>query len=336
MEENTSPQEGVRGVLDVNGAASAISDLLARETDNPETEEQPTGPEEGLEASEFVEDVDTTEDPPEIEEDLELAESDDVDLAEEETEEPQKFTVKAAGETHEVTLSELIGGYQRQSDYTKGKQELAESKRLLTEELLQAQQERQRMKTSLDAMAAQLKTSEVQPPDPGLRDIDPQEYLLQRDEWDQHQRKIRAVQTEQKRISDEQNKAHQNALSEMAARENALLLEKIPEWQDNKKREEDTKSMMTYASQTLGYTEEELHQIYDSRLVLALQKLWKYEAAAAPDSKARKKVQKAPKVVKSGQRQSRKQAPKQVQDARRRLKQSGSVNDLAAVLLQMQ
>ena len=48
----------------------------------------------------------------------------------ESTDEPL-FTVKVRGEEQQVTLDELLNGYQRQSDYTKSKQELAAERKQL-------------------------------------------------------------------------------------------------------------------------------------------------------------------------------------------------------------
>ncbi len=336
MAEETSAPEGVRGVLDINGATEAIAEILNRENnDTLEQQEQQEALSEdaGLEEGEF-EDAETDDLADDETEESELADQYEEDVEEDAPIEPRKYTVKAAGETVEVSEAELISGYQRQADYTRSKQEISETRKKLEAELQGATAERQRMQQTLQTVQAQLQSQEVKPPDEELRDLDPTEYLLQKDAYDRHQMKLRAVAGEQKRIADQQQQQYQQALSEMREKENAALLDRIPEWQDNNKRETDTKQMMAYAKDALGYSEDELMQIYDSRLVLALQKLWKYESQAAPDSKARKKVQKAQKVVKSGQRQSRKATPKRVQDARRRLKQSGSVKDLAAVLLQ--
>jgi hypothetical protein len=299
MAEETSAPEGVRGVLDINGATQALTEILNRENDTSEQQEpQQEALEEdaGLEEGEFDD-----ADPEDLydDEDSELADQYDDDGEDDAPIEPRKYTVKAAGETFEVSEDELISGYQRQADYTRSKQEISETRKKLESELQGAQAERQRMSRVLQTVQAQLQSQDVKPPDEELRDLDPTEYLLQKDAYDRHQMKLRAIAGEQKRIADQQQQQYQQALSEMREKENAALLDRIPEWQDNSKRETDTKQMMAYARDKLGYSEDELMQIYDSRLVLALQKLWKYESQAAPDSKARKKVSQAQRVVRN-------------------------------------
>lgn len=334
MAENTNPEGSVRGVLDIEGATTALTEILTRDNGNSEQQEpqqEVLEEDAGLDESEYL-DAETDDLAGDEAEESELADLDDEDYEQEAPIEPRRYQVKAAGETHEVTEEELISGYQRQADYTKGKQELSETRKQLDSELQAAQAERQRMKQTLDAVQAQLQTAGVPAPDEELREIDPTEYLLQKDAYEKHLQKVRAVAVERKRIADQEQQQYEQALEEMRQREEVSLLEKIPEWNDNQKRAEDITGMMSYAQSSLGYTKEELEQIFDSRLVLALQKLYKYESAAAPDSKARKKVSQA-RTIKSGQRQSRKQPPKRVQQARKRLKQSGHVNDLASFLL---
>ncbi len=48
--------------------------------------------------------------------------------ADEDQDESQSYEVTVRGQTSQVTLEELIAGYQRQDDYTRGKQEVAELK----------------------------------------------------------------------------------------------------------------------------------------------------------------------------------------------------------------
>jgi hypothetical protein len=48
-----------------------------------------------------------------------------------ETTEPTRFTVKVRGQEQEVELDELLNGYQRQADYTRGTQELAAERQRL-------------------------------------------------------------------------------------------------------------------------------------------------------------------------------------------------------------
>jgi hypothetical protein len=158
------------------------------------------------------------------------------------------------------------------------------------------------------------------------------EYLLQKEKYDSHQNRLRQAAAEREHMSQRQRAEHEKSLQEMLEAENRKLIERVPAWSNEEVRAADTKKMLTYAQSELGYTADELAQIYDSRLVDALQRLWRYERTAGPNSAARQKLKKAPKVVKSGARRPSKQEPQPMQDARRRLKKSGSVRDAADLL----
>lgn len=318
--------------LDINSATQAITGILDRQEAIPE---EPEVEELEAEAEDFDEEGEydaETEDLPDDEEDSELAESDYDEPEEEVQDQPRTFSVKANGEMLEVTEEELIKGYARQQDYTRSKQQVAETQRQYESQLAEMQRERERMAQTLDALEAN--RNDPVPPDEALRDLDPTEYLLQKEAYEEAQKSQERFRAERQRLAEQQDAEYQQRLKEMLVDENRKLVEKVPDWSDQEKRQTETRQMMAYAKDALGYTEEELGQIFDSRLIHALHKLWKYEEAAKPNSKARRKVKKAPKVVKSGARQPANQEPRRMQQARKRLKQSGSVKDAAALLYQ--
>ena len=96
--------------------------------------------------------------------------------------EPQTFTVKIDGKEVQVQLSELLNGYQRQSDYTKKTMEAAEQRKTADAETQKALQERQEYHSKLQRMAVQLEGAIEQQSQidwPALLESDPVEYLKQ-------------------------------------------------------------------------------------------------------------------------------------------------------------
>ncbi len=110
---------------------------------NPEQTSEPAQPEaEEVEAAVEVEaqaepEAEAEELPTEVEEQYEVEEVE----ATEETKEPS-YRVKVGGEEFEVTLDELRNGYQRQSDYTRKSQSLAEQRKTFDANLQAVQAER--------------------------------------------------------------------------------------------------------------------------------------------------------------------------------------------------
>ena len=73
-------------------------------------------------------------------------------------------------------------------------------------------------------------------------------------------------------MKQEQELESQEALRSQAIEGQKLIDEKIPEWKDNELAKKEAESMMTYAK-GLGFTQEELSQIYDGRLILIKRRL---------------------------------------------------------------
>ena len=120
MEEQTTTPEQGSETLTVNEAANAFEGFLTAAEDSPE---QPEADEtEAEDSSDYEEAVEATEDDVVDAEDVDTDDDNEV----EEEEQPQTFRVKAAGEEKEVTLEELMQGYQLGADYTKKTQEVAE------------------------------------------------------------------------------------------------------------------------------------------------------------------------------------------------------------------
>jgi VIT1/CCC1 family predicted Fe2+/Mn2+ transporter len=115
--------------------------------------------------------------------------------------------------------------------------------------------------------------------------------------------------------------------------EKILMLEKIPEWKDAEVQLEDQKKMVEYG-RSLGFTDEELNMIYDHRALLALYKSWKFDQLMNGD-----KVQAAKSKigsVKSGNRETVRHTRSRKQKAQRaKLKETGKVEDAAALFSQM-
>ena len=125
------------------------------------------------------------------------------DTQEEVNETPGTYTIKVDGKDVEVTLDELQAGYSRQADYTRKSQVLAEQRKQADEELAATQQERQRYLSQLEQFNTQAdsKINELAKTDwTKLKEEDPTEYMLKRDQYRELQDNKRIVEEEQKKI----------------------------------------------------------------------------------------------------------------------------------------
>jgi hypothetical protein len=170
------------------------------ESTNPEqTIEEPVEHEEYETEAELEAEADDAEEYVEDDGDYEVDE-------EEEQPETPRYYVKVDGEEQEVTLDELRNGYQRQADYTRKSQALAEQRKAYEANLQAIQSEREQYSQALEMMAAQQKNelSQYENIDwKALKEDDPMEYMEKRLEYQDARDQLARVQQEQQRVSEQ-------------------------------------------------------------------------------------------------------------------------------------
>lgn len=301
--ENTNPQGSES--LDVNQAASAFEGMMgdSEEADNSQAEGQP----------EYQQ------------------ETDEVEYSEEESEEQPKprYKVKASGEEVEVELDELIKGYQQGTDYTKKSQALAEQRKAIEAErshLEYVKQERQAYAQKLQALDSFL-TQQNQGVDlEVLKETDPIGYAVAVAEQSQREKQLAVVRNEQQRIAQQQQAEQQSQLQAHLRTESEKLVSLIPELA-TPQGDAVRKQIRDYAK-SVGWSDQELSSVYDSRAVMTLYKAMKYEQLQKSKPELNKKLQSAPKMMRSGTSvpQARSSQDKQVMQ---RLRETGKVTDAA-------
>ena len=315
------------GSITVNQAAQSFATMLdSQEGVDTSAEAQP---EEEQSESES-EEMESAEPQDEAEETSEEVEGEEEE-AEEEAPRDEKFVVKVDGKEIEVPKDELIRGYQREADYTRKTQKLAEERKLVESEFQQVRGEREQYAQILGQLQQKLQEFEPQEPDWNRLEVeDPTEYARQ---WTSHQRRQQqkmAVQAEQARLQQLYQVESQKQIQAVLAQETARLKEKIPEWSSPEKAKSEGKALLEYG-QALGFSEQELNGITDSRALLALHKAWKYDQMMSKRPEFQAKIKKAPKMASPGSAGSVGSKSGELNNAKKRLAQSGSVRDAASL-----
>jgi hypothetical protein len=304
--------------LDVGGAANAILGLMGSEEGSEQEQPEPQSESNDSEAeSEEIEAQ--AEDESEVEQ----------DEGEDEQEQP-KYRVKAAGEEREVTLDELIKSYQLGTDYTKKSQAVAEERKAV-------EAERQRIEEARylrDQYAERLQVIEQmlnQQPETEnldyLKETDPIGYAVKVAELSQREKQLAQVRAEQARIADQQQREQQEQLGQVVQAESRKLAEVIPEYADPQKGETLRRELREFGLKA-GFSDQELANVYDSRAVLTLYKAMQYDKLQSAKPGITKKVNEAPKVIKSGVSQPR-DSSDEMKKLKARAKQTGRVADAA-------
>jgi len=300
MEEQiTTPEQGSE-TLTVREAANAFEGFLSPAEDS---QEQPEAVE--AEAEETVSDVEEDTEEVESEDDTEEVEyeaSDEDDDAEEVEEQPQTFRVKAAGEEKDVTLDELMQGYQLGADYTKKTQELAELRKANEAEYKAIQESKQVRDTyaqRLKAIEEFLTQGDSQEDLASLKENDPIGYAVKVAEQTEKKQQLDVIRAEQNRIAQEQQADYAQAMQRYVADEAQKLNKVLPEFSDKVKGEQLRNEIRNYGK-TIGFTDQELAQVYDSRYVVTLHKAMQYDKLQKSKPSINKKVAEAPKMAKAG------------------------------------
>jgi len=305
--------------LDVGGAANAILGLMGNEEGSEQ--EQPESQSESNDSeaeSEYIEAQ--AEDESEVEQ----------DEGEDEQEEPTTYRVKAAGEERDVTLDELIKSYQLGTDYTKKSQAVAEERKVV-------EAERQRIEEAKylrDQYAERLQVIEQmlnQQPETEnldyLKETDPIGYAVKVAELSQREKQLAQVRAEQARIAEQQQREQQEQLGQVVQAESRKLAEVIPEYADPQKGETLRRELREFGMKA-GFSDQELANVYDSRAVLTLWKAMQYDKLQSAKPGITKKVNEAPKVMKSGVSRPR-DSSDEMKKLKARAKQTGRVADAA-------
>ena len=333
MSENTmTPEQSGSGELTVGQAAQAFEGLM----DTPaNSKEQSEGELQAQEAeapeAESQQEVEQTEEV--VDEPVDEQEDDS-----QEEEQPQRIRVKAAGEEKEVTLDELIKGYQLGADYTKKTTEVAEQRKAVEAErkaIEEAKYVRDNYAQRLQAVE-QLLTSQQTPQEDLqlLKENDPIGYAVKVAEMAEKKEQLAAIRAEQNRIAQEQQSEYAKAMQAKVQEEAAKLAQALPEFSDPNKGENLRKEIRAYGK-AAGFTDEELASVYDSRHVLTLHKAMLYDKLQKSKPTINKKVSEAPKLMRAGTSGSSKTSEAQaIQKQKAKLLNSGKVRDAASLFEQ--
>ena len=211
---------------------------------------------------------------------------------------------------------------------------MAEQRQKADEELAATQQERQRYISQLEQFTGQAdkKLDEFKSVDwEKLKADDPMEYMTKRDQYRELQENKRLVQEEQNNLKLKQQEEAQTKWNEELAKQQELMTQKLPEWNDPTKGPKLKQAIKTFAVKK-GFTEQEVNHLIDARSVDVLHKAMLYENLL--DAKiSKKKAKVVPKVTKPGSGTTKGEVnTEKVKQQRQKLKRTGHVNDASKLI----
>ena len=274
---------------------SGLADLVEYLDDTPE-EESLT--EETPETSEVPEESDNAE---QLDEEIPEEEVEEPEQSEDEPATEQKITIKVKGEngeeTLEVTPEEVASSYMRQKDYTKKTQALAERENEAVQFIKQKHDEYRETYLSQAEVAraavaqiagikteSEMETLAVTDPAAWVAESQRQRqigaYLNQLDQQINGE-KQRAIQQREQFANEQKQQAYSHAWEELS--KDGLDKVKL-------------KSIYEKANKFYGFSDDELGNVYDARMVRALRDAAAYRDLQAQKQTVTKKVANAPRM----------------------------------------
>lgn len=307
-------------------------DIDTSDVPNPEEEED----DEDSDANEPDEDSD--EEDESSDEDSDEEDSDDDSNEEDESNASgqldlaKEVEVMVDGEPVKVSLREAIDGYIRSQTFHSRLNVLNDVKTRLTSEAQEISQARAKYINSIDGIEDIIGALNLKrPSDKEMDDMyaaDPAAARQLEKQWQQFEQQMAGIRDAKAKAVEEQQHENHKLLAAFVQSEQLKMVKNHPEWSDSAKRNYDFSSMKRTAK-SVGFSDEEIDTLYDSRMVEILLKASKYDRIMA---KKPKPVNKGKSADAPGSVNSSRPDRKGASQTMKRLSRSGSVHDAAKVM----
>jgi len=247
----------------------------------------------------------------------------------------QEVEVTVDGEPVKVTVKEALEGYVRTETFHRRMNQLDEAKKIVRRAAADAVQNYEYSMNVARQMEAHMKQMIPEEPD---WDAEFQKDPAKARELQRYYEKANAfrgqLQNQLKEALAKQNESQTVQLQAFAEEENAKFESmNRKHWTDPKRKVKDLQSMRR-TGLSAGFSEDELSQVYDSRMLQVLLKASKYDRMMAAKPKPVIRPQGKPISPGAGSAKAR-TAQKGVTSAMKRLNRSGSLEDAAVVMDQL-
>ena len=312
----------------------ATEESLIERMFEPETAPEP---QQELAIDEEVEEVEEVEDTPEME--SETAVESDVDEttinedALEDSEEPETFTVKVDGEEHSVNLEELKRGYSGQQYIQQQMTRVAESRKETEQVFAALSQERAQVQTALQMLSNGTFAHPPQAPSEELFNTDPMRYMEEQLQFQKDQQAFQEKVGYMQQQAQANQETHNQARQAYLAQEVEMLKGFHPELFDEQKGPEVKERLVTQASESYGFSPEEINGVMDHRHMRVLMDAIAYRQLNSDAGKKQVEQKVKAKQVRSTKRKVNAESA-QRQKQRDRLKQTGNIEDAIGLLLE--
>lgn len=215
----------------------------------------------------------------------ELDETEGAEESQEGDDLPELYTVKVDGEEKDVSIDELIKGYQLESHYTKKSQQLAEDQKVVAEErkilsnVTQKFEQLDEVVTYLSGVNNFLESTIPPMPSIDLAKTNPAEYIQQKEQRELYLQNMGGIHQHMQQTK-EKAKA---IVADLQAAGAKVLRQKMPEILEP----QNITGLYSYLQDSYGYQKEQIDNNVDPNLFIMAEKARRYDdmisKAAKPD-----------------------------------------------------
>lgn len=218
-----------------------------------------------------------------------------------------KVPIKVDHQTTEVAFKDLVSNYRQNSAADKRLEEVKAKITAANDEIAAKNDESQRLlsvgskliKHAEDTLQAEMGAVDWA----SLKEEDPAEYSAKKIEFQERRDALEQAKAEARSEIEQLNERAQQEAKlqhrEYLAQENQLLLEAIPEWQDDKIAQSEKAELARFLIGQ-GFTEDDVNGAADHRLIVVARKAMLFDQMKASSDAPKKRVVKTPKVLKPG------------------------------------
>ena len=318
--------------------ATDFEGLLSDEPEYQETSESQPDPQSPDPVSESGEEAGSSEQPQPVEDETEETEETEETQPDESpvaTLDPNlKVKVKIDGEEQEITLSEALKGYSRESVFTRRMQEVAEQRKAVEQVDQQLRGERALYAEQLKQLETVFEQQTPKEPDwAQVQQDTPDAFPTMWANWQQYTQRMDAIRKEREQADQVVQRDRAVQMREHLQAEQAKILEAIPEWKDAAKAKAEKTKIATYAQDVLGFKPEEIAELRDSRGLIAIRKAMMWDALQAKKPAITQRIETV-RAATPGSAGNRPPVSK-AKAAFARLEKTGSIDDFAAGLAEI-
>lgn len=252
---------------------------------------------------------------------------------EEKPAEEPKYKVTVNGQEMEVSLPELLKGYQLQSDYTQKTQKVAEERKAVEGEKEKLSREReefvQNASSEMLLLHRQIE-ADAKADWQALLDSDPVEYMRRKEAAEARRQQYFQLRHQSEQVVEALQQEQQEQQSAFVAEQREILKKEMPDYFGDEAKTAETKKQLREFMTGQGFTEAEIANVADARGVKLLINAMRYDQLQKAKVEEAKRVKPVPPKVESADAQSDDSGSRLNKAAFERLVKSGGRDTSAA------